>query len=177
MRKFAKFVLLFALCLFALYLGAQAGKGGSGVNWTAPKRWTADADRPMRLATYKVPAAAGDSEAGECGVFFFGAGQGGDLQANLTRWTGQFQTPGGQPIASPKTQKQTIAGFAVTTVDISGTYMQSSGPMMAAKSSKAGYRMLAAVVEGKQANVFFKLTGPAKTVAAAEAEFQGLLKS
>ena len=37
--------------------------------------------------------------------------------------------------------------------------------------------MLAAVVEGKQANVFFKLTGPKKTVLAAEAEFQAMLKS
>ena len=32
----------------------------------------------MRAGTYSVPAVAGDSEAGEMAVFFFGKGQGGD---------------------------------------------------------------------------------------------------
>ena len=160
------------MALSALLIAESAG----GVQWTAPKRWSRQADRPMRAATYTVPKADGDPEAGECGVYFFGAGQGGSTQANLDRWSKQFQTPGGQPVEG-KTQKQTIGGFNVTTVDISGTYMASAGPMMAATTAKPNYRMLAAVVEGKQANIFFKLTGPKKTVAAAEVEFQAMLKS
>ena len=148
-----------------------------GIKYTAPAKWSLEPDRPMRVATYQVPMAAGDPEPGECGVFFFGAGQGGSVQANLDRWTGQFQTPGGQPVGSPKTAKQTVNGIAVTTVDISGTYMQSSGPMMAAKQAKPNYRMIAAVVEGKQGPLFIKLTGPKKTMAAAEADFQTMLKS
>jgi hypothetical protein len=166
-------------------LHAQAGKGipgtAAGIKWTASAHWSLESEGPARMvvykATYKVPAAAGDPEAGECSVYFFGAGQGGGVQANLDRWSGQFQTPGGQPIANPKTQKQTIAGFAVTTVDITGTYMQSSGPMMAAKEAKPNYRMISAVVEGKQGNIFFKFTGPKKTVTAAEADFNTMLKS
>ena len=162
-------------------LQAQGSKtmpgSAGGVKYTAPTHWSLEPDRPMRVATYKVPSAPGDPEPGECGVFFFGPGQGGSVQANLDRWTGQFQTPGGQPIGNPKTAKQTIAGFSVTTVDISGTYMQTSGPMMAAKQAKPNYRMIAAVIEGKQGPLFIKLTGPKKTVAAAEADFQSLLKS
>jgi hypothetical protein len=37
--------------------------------------------------------------------------------------------------------------------------------------------MLGAIVEAPEGNVFFKLTGPAKTVAAAEKQFEALLKS
>src|SRR5437660_1658653 len=92
---------LLILILSSLLLG-QSAKGisgsGGGMKWVAPARWSAENERPMRLATYKVPAAAGDKEAGECGIFYFGPGQGGDVQANIDRWTGQFQTPGGQPV-------------------------------------------------------------------------------
>src|SRR5580658_2991462 len=181
MRTLRRVGFVSGLLLSIVLLQAQGSKTmpGSvdGLKYSAPAKWSLEPDRPMRVATYKVPAAAGDPEAGECGVFFFGAGQGGSVQANLDRWTGQFQTPGGQPIGSPKTAKQTIAGFSVTTVDISGTYMQTSGPMMAAKQAKPNYRMIAAVIEGKQGPLFIKLTGPKKTVAAAEADFQSLLKS
>ena len=164
---------LFVLAFMALAIAQSAG----GIKWTAPKKWTKQADRPMRAATYTVPRAAGDPEDGECAVYFFGPGQGGSTEANLDRWSKQFQTPGGQPVGNAKTGKQNIAGFHVTTVDISGTYMATSGPMMAATAAKPNYRMLAAVIEGKQANIFFKFTGPKKTVAAAETDFQTMLKS
>jgi hypothetical protein len=37
--------------------------------------------------------------------------------------------------------------------------------------------LLGAIIEGPSGEVFFKLTGPAKTIAAAESEFQAMLKS
>ncbi len=127
----------------------------------------------MRAATYTVPATAGDKEDGECAVFFFGSGQGGNVQDNIKRWEGQFS-----PIEKgPTTKKQTIAGFNVTLLDLSGTYAAASGPMTAAKSNKPGYRLLGAIVEAPEGNVFFKFTAPAKTAAAQEAAFHGLLKS
>src|SRR5262245_27998711 len=55
--------------------GTPEGSAG-GVRWTVPAGWQASAERPMRVATYTIPAASG-GEAGECGVFFFGRGQGG----------------------------------------------------------------------------------------------------
>jgi hypothetical protein len=42
---------------------------------------------------------------------------------------------------------------------------------------KPGYRMLAAIVEGKDAPIFFKLTAPAKTAAQAEADFAKMIDS
>ena len=130
----------------------------------------------MRAATYRIPVATGDAEAGECAVFFFGPGQGGTVEANLQRWTSQFQTADGKAVTG-KTQRQQVNGVKVTTLDISGTYTASSGPMMAAKTTKPGFRMLTAVLEAAQAPVFIRLTGPGKTVAAAEGEFQALVKS
>jgi len=64
----------------------------------------------------------------------------------------------------------------VTTIDLSGTFL--GGPGMApGEGKKESYRLLGAIVEGPQGAVFFKLTGPAKTVAAAQGDFQSLLKS
>ena len=127
----------------------------------------------MRAATYTAPAAAGDTEGGECAVFYFGPGQGGGVDDNLKRWIGQFQQPEGKP----QIKKQTIGGFSVTTVDLSGAYTGGGGPMAASRVAKPGYRLLGAIVEGPQGAVFFKFVGPAKTVAAQQPAFDGLLKS
>jgi hypothetical protein len=124
----------------------------------------------MRAATYIVPAAKGDSEGAECAVF---VNLGGGVQANITRWIGQFETTDG----APNQKSETINGLQVTTVDVSGTF-KGGGPMMGQSSGpKAGYRLLGAIVEGPEGDVFFKLTGPAKTVAAAHDDFKAMLKS
>jgi hypothetical protein len=144
----------------------------AGVHWTPPPTWKAQAARPMRVATYAVPAAAGDED-GECAVFFFGQGQGGAVDLNLKRWISQFES--GEKTA--KTGKRTIHGLNVTTVEISGAYAGMGGPMAPAKSMKQNYRLLGAIVEAPEGNVFFKLTGPAKTVVANQAKFEALLNS
>ena len=124
-----------------------------------------------RAATYTIPPAAGDSDAGECVVNYFGQGQGGTVDANVQRWTGQFQ--GGQP----KVTKKTVHGLPVTMIDMSGTYTGMGGPMATAKSSKPGYRLLGAIVEGPQGSVFFKFTAPSKTVAANQKAFDQTIES
>ena len=52
----------------------------------------------MRAATYTIPPVAGDTASAECVVYFFGAGQGGSVQANLDHWKGQILAPRGQTI-------------------------------------------------------------------------------
>jgi hypothetical protein len=96
----------------------------------------------------------------------------------VKRWVGQFQAPGGGPAdALAKTTKKTINGVVVTIVDVAGTYMFRPAPMAPQATPKPGYRMLAAVAEGSQAPVFFKLTAPKKTADAVEAEFLKMLES
>jgi hypothetical protein len=157
-------------------LAAPPPKGGrtdsaAGVEWRVPSDWSAGAGSSMRVATYAVPAARG-VEAGECAVFFFGPGQGGSVDANVERWAKQFE---GAP--RPQRSSSTVAGMGVTRVQLAGAYLAPGGPMMQSTGKKTGYRLLGAIVETPQGNVFFKLTGPAATVGAAQADFEALVAS
>ena len=152
---------------------------GAGIKWTAPPGWKSEAQRPMRLATYTVPAAPGDKDPGECGVYYFGPGQGGSVEANMDRWIGQFLQPGGKPSKDvAKRGQRTIHGLKVTTVDVSGAYTGMGGPMAAPGAPpKPNYRLLGAIVEGSQGSIFFKFTGPDKTVAQNQPSFEKMLVS
>lgn len=154
----------------AIALAAQ-GISSAGIQWTIPAGWTEQAARPMRVATYTIPAAKG-LDAGECGVFYFGKNQGGSAEENISRWGAQFE---GAP--SPTKSVETVAGMKVHRVQTSGTYLAPGGPMMQSQGKKPGYRLLGAIVEAPQGLVFFKCTGPAATIAANERAFDGLVKS
>lgn len=165
---------LFTILASTVLLAESAG----GIQWTAPKVWKSQPERPMRTATYLVPAAPGDKEDGECAVFYFGPGQGGGVEDNLKRWIGQFgQADGKSSEQAAHTRKSTVNGLKVTHIDVSGTYSGIGGPMAPSRVSKPGYRLLGAIVEGPQGAVFFKFTGPSKTVAANQAAFETLVKS
>jgi hypothetical protein len=155
-----------------------ASQEAGGLTWTSPKEWELQQPRPMRAATYRIPSAKGDTEAAELAVFYFGQDEGGSVDANIQRWVGQFQKPDGGALTDKdfKRKKETLAGFPVTTLDVKGTY-GGGGPMMGMNASKPGYRLLGAIVEGPRGSVFFKLTGPEKTVASAEKPFRKLLES
>jgi len=160
----------FSMFLMALWLAADTG---AGINWTVPSNWKAEAQRPMRLATYTIPPSAGDPDPSECGVYYFGQGQGGSVQANMDRWIGQFQTK--EPV---KRDQRTVHGLKITTVDVSGAYSGMGGPMAKGTAPpKPNYRLLGAIVEGPQGSVFFKFTGPARTIAQNQAAFEKLLAS
>jgi hypothetical protein len=148
----------------------------AGLKWTTPKGWKTERARPMRAATYSIPPTAGDTASAECVVYFFGPGQGGSVDANLERWKGQVLGPDRKP-GDAKITKRTIHGLAVTTIDTSGDYTGMGGPMVSSKSVQSNYRLLGAIVEGPGGNVFIKFTGPARTIAASQAEFEQLLNS
>lgn len=149
----------------------------AGVIWTVPPTWQLQSGRPMRMATYAIPAAPGDADAGECAVYFFGSGQGGSVDLNLTRWAAQFETPEGGAVTL-KQQESKINGLSVTSVTVSGTYLASMGPMFEnGQAKKAGYKMLGAIIEAPEGNVFIKFTGPEKTVSKDEGVFKELLNT
>ncbi len=151
---------------------STAPDAAAGVKWTMPKRWTLADDRPMRVATYVVPAAPGDAEGGECGVFYFGASQGGDVEANIARWVGQFEGA-----STPERTTREVRGLKVALVKVAGTYLSPGGPMMQSTGSRPGYALHGAIVTGPQGSVFFKLTGPKKTIDAARGDFDALVGS
>jgi hypothetical protein len=129
----------------------------------------------MRKAQYSLPPAAGDAEPGQCAVFYFGAGQGGEVRSNIDRWAGQFaDAAGGHP--SPEITEGKISGMKVTKVITEGTYTPS--PMMGGDATpKPGSVLLGAIVERPEANWFFKCTGPKKTMEAHRKEFEALIDS
>jgi hypothetical protein len=126
----------------------------------------------MRVATYSIPPSSAGSETGECAVFYFGKSEGGDVEANMKRWIGQFEASG-----DPVRTSQSVDGMNVSMIDLSGTYLASAGPMMAAGERKEGYRLLGAIVEAPDGSVFFKLTGPEETIRSGEGEFETLVQS
>jgi hypothetical protein len=130
----------------------------------------------MRAATYSITPAPGDQGVAECVVNYFGPGQGGGVDANLERWRGQVLGADGKP-ATAKIDKRTVRGIPVTMIDSSGTYTGMGGPMMGGGKPVAGYRLIGAIAEGPGGSVFFKLTGPAKTIAAEQKHFEQLLAS
>jgi hypothetical protein len=81
----------------------------------------------------------------------------------------------GKP-ATSKIDKRTGRGVPITVIDTSGTYTGMGGPMMAGKPVP-GYRLIGAIVEGPGGSVFFKLTGPAQTIAAQQKNFEQMLAS
>lgn len=164
------------LCVVLFLAALSLAQSVAGLQWTPPPGWKSEAPRPMRAATYTVSPTAGDTANAECVVYFFGSGQGGSVEANLERWKGQLVGPDGKP-ADAKIAKRTVHGLPVTTIDASGDYTGMGGPMAASKSTQNNYRLLGAIVEGPGGNVFLKFTGPAKTIAASQPDFEKLLNS
>jgi len=150
----------------------------AGIAWTVPAGWEVEPARQMRIATYRIHAIAGDPEDAECAVYFFGAGQGGTVEANLDRWAHQFTSPDGQSLSQPaKIEKRVIAGLTVSTITASGTYLGAGGMMSQEQVKKPNFRMRGAIVEAPEGLAFFKFIGPLNTVAAAENDFNSLLGS
>lgn len=152
---------------------APGGEGDQAISWKTPAGWVEETPaNSVRRAQYRVPGAGG---AGECVVFYFGPGQGGDPQSNAQRWASQFVDAKGAP-ASPRTRLSEVGGLKVLFVEAEGTYLQ--GAMTgAAVEPKADHALLAAVVEGPDAHWFFKLTGPKATLASQRAGFESMIGS
>ena len=151
---------------------APAAAAASGlIAWTAPDSWkTVQHPSKMRMATYSIARAEGDPEDAELSVTHVGGG----IEANIERWRQQFE---GNPEA--KIDKRDVRGMQVTVVELKGTYGAGGGPMMGGGTSepKKDWALLAAIVATQPAAHFFKMTGPAKTVAAARADFDKLVAS
>lgn len=132
----------------------------------------------MRVAQYQLPAAEGDTEAASLAVFYFGAGQGGSVQANLDRWMGQIQQPGGgSSKEKARTETLTVNGMNVTLLDVSGTYVGGDMGGGASAQAKPNFRMRAGVIETPKGGYFVKLVGPEKTIGKWDESFIAFIKS
>jgi hypothetical protein len=143
-----------------------------GISWSYPSRWQSHPPRPMRAATYLIPHDPTDSSDGECAVFYFGKGQGGDVDLNIKRWGSQFES-----VNKGEKSELNISGVKITRVELSGTYLAPSMMTGEASGRLENYVLLGAIAEAPEGMVFFKFTGPSKTVLAAAEEFNAILNS
>ena len=157
---------------------ASPSQSTGELSFTAPPEWISETPSSrMRRAQYRLSRVPGDLEDAEMVVFFF-PGQGGSVQANVDRWIGQFRRSDGSPATDiAGVSHRETHGIPLTLVDVSGTYRESTGPMMAPAEPKPDFRMLAAIAETPNGPWFFKLTGPEKTVTRWEESFHSFLET
>jgi hypothetical protein len=129
----------------------------------------------MRFAQYRVPGPAGD---GECVVYYFGPGQGGDPLANAQRWAGQFRQPdGASSLDRMRIERLDSARLSVHLVEVTGVYDGGMTMTDAPAVEQPGYMLLGGIAEGPDAPWFFKLTGPEATIRSQRERFVRLLES
>ncbi len=147
----------------------------AGIDWTVPAGWAAAGEKPMRVATYMIDPA--DPKA-ECVVYYFGEGQGGAVDANISRWINQVKQPDGSSSES-KAKRGTVTSECceIATVEVDGTYLFSAGPMMQTSEERPDYVLVAGIAPAPKGNVFFKMTGPKANSEKSMAQFMSLLKS
>ena len=163
--------LLSALALLTVTAGLRADDAqvsAGNLNFALPSAaWkSVPTSSPMRAATLQISAEGTDKPL-EAIFYYFGAGQGGDTQANVARWLGQFESP---PVS--KTEEIDAGGKKVTLVTATGTYLD--GAMFGPKTAKADYTLLGAIIPGPEAPVFIKLTGPKDAIAKVTEDFKKL---
>ncbi len=138
----------------------------AALEWRAPDRWQLVPNaNSMRMATYRVPRQPGDAVDPELSV----TQAGGSVEANAERWIAQFG-PAGQSTAERSTRK--VGPLEVTVVEAQGDY---SGGMTKVTAATSGWALVGAIVATPGMPHFFKLTGPAKSVLAARAEFDAMI--
>jgi hypothetical protein len=150
------------------------------LKYTAPSGWTTKTpSSSMRLAEWTLPKAGSDTEDALVTVYFFGANMGGNAQANIDRWIGQFSQPDGK--SSKEVAKTatglTSSGLKTTTVDVRGTYVAEVTPGSAEHFNKPGWRQIATLIETPGGPHFVKVVGPAATLAKWEASVTAFIKS
>lgn len=153
--------------------GFTVGEGK--VAFTAAEGWKKVMPKSRIIeAEFEVPAAKGDETPGRLTAM----GAGGDVEANIARWAGQFTAPAGAEV-KPQIDKLTVDGAEVHMVSLAGTYKDSpGGPFAGGKTvNRENYRMLGAICVTKSGNYFLKLYGPKATIGENEKAFRSLVES
>jgi len=140
------------------------------ITLVVPKTWKqGEPKSKMRKAEFQLPVVEGDKEPPELVVYYFGSFS-GSIQANVSRWIGQFEATGRKMRV---TQGESPHGKYVV-VDLSGTYNKPVGPPILQQSRPMpGARMLAAILTVEEkGHYYLKLTGLEKSVAASAKAFR-----
>lgn len=170
--------LIVAVAVMSCFLGCIRGGESAGtpldvkgLRIELPAGWMSVPPASSMRAAQAIIAGPGGPA--ELAVFHFGAGQGGDIDANIQRWISQI-TP--DPGTGPQRETfETTGGLRVTWVDAEGT-LQPGQMGMGPATAQPHSRLLGAVIEGEGGPWFFKATGPDLTLAGQRLAFRGMLQ-
>lgn len=115
----------------------------------------------MRLAQYRIPGSNADQQA-QLVLFYFGQGQGGTVEANISRWQSQFSNPQGGSVKADISNID-ANGVPATVVELRGDYARGTG-MGPVGTASPDQILLASIVETTRGNVYIQLHGPAAVV-------------
>ena len=151
----------------------------AALKFDAPPDWISKPPASsMRVAEFALPKVSGDGEDATLTIFFFGATQGGNIQANIDRWIGQMSQPDGRASKDvAKTSSLTSHGLKITLVDVTGTYVAEMSPGSTEHFNKPAFRQRAGYIDTPGGPYFVKLVGPEKTVAKWNDSFEAFLKT
>lgn len=136
-----------------------------GIRLTVPAGWEeVPLKSDMLLAEYKLE---GDAGPGRLTL----STAGGGVEANISRWRGQFSPGEGDPSSAESTL--TVDGHEAAVVELFGSFQDGFG----GGGVKPGWAMLGVVLPLKQANFFCKLTGPRATIEAQKEAVLEFVKS
>jgi hypothetical protein len=176
MRILTSFIMALALLGGAVGCTRRDGLGGTpldvkGLHVELPAGWrSVPPASSMRAAQAIIDGPGGPAE---LAVFHFGAGQGGDIEANIQRWLAQITPQAG---TAPKREVfDAEGGLRINWVDAEGTL--SASPMgMGPATPVPDSRLMGAVIEGDGGPWFFKVIGPDLTLAGQRLAFRGMLQ-
>lgn len=123
----------------------------------------------FRTLQYSVAGAGDSTLAGELIVSVFLAGDGGPIDANISRWQNQFRVDGAPP--TPILSNTEVGPLKIQFVELAGEYMAMGSP-----APKQDFVQLAAIVQAEGRNVFFRIIGPKATVEANRADFMKMIE-
>lgn len=140
-----------------------------GFTSEVPATWTpAQLSSAMRVAQFALPAAAGVA-AGEVAIFFFRSGQGGSNEVNIARWTSEFSSADGKPVAA-KISTSKNGDVELALVELQGNYARGVG-MGTAGEVKPDQSLMVAIVTTAIGRITLQMYGPSRTVAAQRDNF------
>ena len=130
-----------------------------------------DAARAMSAGGFSIPGKDG-ADAVDADFYQFGAGQGGDTEANIKRWQGQFE-PGADGSLPAATREEVEIGVRkILMVTLKGSYVSSS---FARQKPKAGYAVTGLIIPDEGGTIFLKVLGPDAAVLAAKEQIRALV--
>jgi hypothetical protein len=175
-----------ALLGFSLSLAVRADDKGTeteidGLKSHIPAAWKAQSPSGQeRVYQFIIPKSEGDKDDAQLIVFFFGAGQGGGIEANIQRWKNMVKpAEGAKESDTYKTTESKVGDVKVTMFEANGTYMfkKRAFDPNEKPEPRPDYRMVAVIFESKNGPYYFRMYGPQKTMEANKKGFEDWIKN